>query len=312
MDNYSRFLLVGTFVAGCSRPAAPGVEPPPEPSAQPTEAVYEDGDGDGRGSASESSDWTEVVQAEGAALEDRFAGAQARIVVLDADSGQPITSYGAVDEPVSTGSTIKPLTVLAALRIGLDPDTQLDCSPVTLGEHRVADHHDYKTLSVAQVVARSSNVGIVQIARRVPWAQLYDQASALVPLPSVEEAQESTAIATLIGFSTRVTLGELAQGYVSMARDAEFGPQMMTMLERAVGPEGTGIAARVPDTFVAGKTGTAAHDGRHDALFVGFAGPKGARKVVAVSVAGLPDSEYGPTVAAPAFARIVGGALQSR
>lgn len=94
--------------------------------------------------------------------------------------------------------------------------------------------------------------------------------------------------------------------------------QLRVMLESVVSPEGTGARARVAGYRVAGKTGTAhkataggyAAD-RYRALFAGFA-PASNPRLAAVVVVDEPRGEeyYGGQVAAPLFARVMGGALR--
>ena len=65
------------------------------------------------------------------------------------------------------GSTVKPITLLAALESGLySPDTLIDTSPgrIKVGSKVLLDPVNYGEISVARVVAKSSQVGIVKMA----------------------------------------------------------------------------------------------------------------------------------------------------
>jgi cell division protein FtsI (penicillin-binding protein 3) len=91
-----------------------------------------------------------------------------------------------------------------------------------------------------------------------------------------------------------------------------------TMLEMAMGPEGTGRAAAVEGYRVGGKTGTARkQEGRayaknkYRASFVGMAPMSAPRVIVAVMIdEPSTGSYYGGTVAGPVFSGVVGGTMQ--
>jgi beta-lactamase regulating signal transducer with metallopeptidase domain len=91
---------------------------------------------------------------------------------------------------------------------------------------------------------------------------------------------------------------------------AETARAVTTILENALGSEhSTGTRARVAGVRVAGKTGTASWElpgGREGvyASFVGFAPVEAPRFVVLVGVEQPREDGGGPTVAAPAFARV--------
>lgn len=100
--------------------------------------------------------------------------------------------------------------------------------------------------------------------------------------------------------------------------DPEVADQMLTMLEAVTGSdEGTGGQARVQGYRVAGKTGTARIAGpggyykhRYRGSFVGIAPVSHPRLVVAVVVIDPQGSAYyGGLIAAPAFSKIMSGAL---
>src|SRR5690606_12310788 len=88
--------------------------------------------------------------------------------------------------------------------------------------------------------------------------------------------------------------------------------------ELAAGPGGTAPQAQISGYRVAGKTGTAhkRENGRNVnkylASFVGFAPVSDPRVVVAVMIDEPSAGKYyGGVVAAPVFARIVGGSLRT-
>lgn len=90
------------------------------------------------------------------------------------------------------------------------------------------------------------------------------------------------------------------------------------MLELAVGPEGTGASAQVPDYRVAGKTGTVRKltpqgysEDKYVAWFAGMAPASNPRLVMVVAVDEPRSGGYfGGQVAAPVFSRVMAGALR--
>ncbi len=144
------------------------------------------------------------------------------------------------------------------------------------------------------------------------------------------------------GHGISVSLIQLARAYEVFARDGDMLPvslrrvdgpapagrqifspetarQVRAMLDLVVQPGGTATKAAVPGYRVGGKTGTAHKlDGghyaehRYIASFVGLAPASDPRLIVAVMVDEPSAGKYfGGEVAAPVFARIMGGALRT-
>ena len=68
------------------------------------------------------------------------------------------------------GSTFKIFTAAAALEEGLTtPEEQIHCmnGGIVIGKHRIRDHKPFGWLSVRDVIARSSNVGVIQLGFRI-------------------------------------------------------------------------------------------------------------------------------------------------
>jgi len=152
------------------------------------------------------------------------------------------------------------------------------------------------------------------------------------------------ALATLaFGYGISVTTLQLAQAYSIIGNhgikipitllkggqknneqpeqviEPKVADEMLTMLEAVIGgDEGTGGQARVQGYRVAGKTGTAKIAGpggyykhRYRGSFVGIAPVSHPKLVVAVVVIDPQGSAYyGGLIAAPAFSKIMGGALR--
>lgn len=142
------------------------------------------------------------------------------------------------------------------------------------------------------------------------------------------------------GYGLAVTNLQLARAYAAIAAGGFLPPvtflaldepparerviaaataaDLLAMLETVVSVEGTGRLAAIPNYRVAGKTGTSwiSENGgysndRYNAVFAGIA-PASDPRLVAVVIINDPRGAnyYGGDVAAPVFARVVGGALR--
>lgn len=124
------------------------------------------------------------------------------------------------------------------------------------------------------------------------------------------------------GIKTPITLlkgGQKSNEKPEQVIEPKIADEMLTMLEAVIGgDEGTGGQARVQGYRVAGKTGTAKIAGpggyykhRYRGSFVGIAPVSHPRLVVAVVVIDPQGGAYyGGLIAAPAFSKIMGGALR--
>ena len=203
----------------------------------------------------------------------------------------------AVSNVFEPGSTLKPFAVLAALENGsFKPDDMIDTNPgyTTISGKLIHDPRNYGLLSLAQVVARSSQVGISQVALAVPPEEIIEVLLNLgfgqrtgVGLPAEEEGsvpqridwQDIERASLAFGYGVSVTALQLVQAYAVLAAGGERCPvrlskysgaarnceqlfppevtaQLVAMLENAVSDYGTGSKARVFGYRVAGKTGT--------------------------------------------------------
>ena len=195
------------------------------------------------------------------------------------------------------GSTLKPLTIAAALEAGkVTPNTRISTAPgsLTIGPATIRDAHRSTELTVAQVIQKSSNVGAAKIALMLPREELWDmfEHSGLGQEPDIGFPGEASGKvrpyktwrpieqATMsYGHGISVSLIQLARAYTMFARDGDLIPLSLVKLDspprgvRVISPEtahavramlelatqvdGTGPRAQIMGYRVAGKTGTA-------------------------------------------------------
>ncbi len=203
----------------------------------------------------------------------------------------------ALTDTFEPGSTLKPFTIAAALETGkIGPASLVDTAPgtLTIGGATIHDAHREGTLTVEQVVQKSSNVGAAKIALSLPsstiWQTLSDAGfgtpprtgfpgevgGRLRPAKSWRPIEQATIA---YGHGISVNLVQLARAYTVFATDGELKPVSLLkvngpvagrpvitpetaravrhMLEMVVLPGGTAPKAQVIGYRVAGKTGTA-------------------------------------------------------
>ena len=275
-----------------------------------------------------------------------------------AERSSPGVRNRAVTDTYEPGSTLKPLAALAALESGrYEPTTTVDTSPgyVAVGRKLIEDPSNRGVLTLAQVLAKSSQVGITKIALDLPEDAVFDvlvragfgetPGSGLpgetFGVLTTADLDKRIGRATLAyGYGVTVTPMQLARGYQTLASGGvrrsvsvlrqtteltgirvyreRHVREVSRMLEQVVSPSGTAPKAKVRGYRVAGKTGTTRKisdggydDGRHVALFAGFA-PVADPKIVLVVVINEPRGTAigGGSVAAPVFARVMARALR--
>ena len=203
----------------------------------------------------------------------------------------------ALTDVFEPGSTMKPFTIAAALEAGrIRPDTVIETSPGTfnVGSATIHDAHPEGTLTVEQVIQKSSNVGAAKIALGLPPEVMWEMFSnagfgtppktgfpgevsgRLRPAKTWKPIEQATMS---YGHGISVNLVQLARAYTMFATDGEVkaatllktdglvaGRPVLTpetaravrhMLELVTSPGGTAPRAQVPGYRVAGKTGTA-------------------------------------------------------
>lgn len=268
------------------------------------------------------------------------------------------TRNRAVTDVFEPGSTLKPFTVAVALESGkYRPDTPVETSPgfYRVGINTVRDVHNYGALDVTGVIRKSSNVGAAKIALSLDRADFWSLLSRVGFGTATASGFPGEASGLLVhyhrwrpieqatlsfGYGLSVTPLQLAQAYAVFAADgirrpASFLPleraprgerilsartagQINAMLEEAVGPQGTALAARVAGYRVGGKTGTVRKsvaggyaDDRYLSVFAGLAPVSRPRLVVVVMINEPSAGQYyGGAVAAPVFSTVMAGALR--
>ncbi len=208
----------------------------------------------------------------------------------------------AVTDVFEPGSTVKPLTVAAALEAGkYRPDTIIETAPgrFRVGRNMIRDSANYGAIDVTTVIQKSSNVGASKIALSLDPEQLWGMFSR-VGFGSVtgssfpgeaggklsdymgwHEIEQATIS---FGYGLAVTTLQLARAYAVLADHGRLKPaslfpvtdavraeqvlspgvaaQVVSMMESVVTRRGTGLLAHVRGYRVAGKTGTVQKTGR--------------------------------------------------
>lgn len=125
----------------------------------------------------------------------RYDAKHAMGVIMEANTGELVAMAGLAKDdkfrssnelrslpnlPVSflfePGSTMKPITALLALEKNLlSPTDKIDCTKYTMENRVIKDDHDYEKLTLRDIIAYSSNVGISRLVEKVGSQSLYDR-----------------------------------------------------------------------------------------------------------------------------------------
>ncbi|KAF1708967.1 cell division protein [Pseudoxanthomonas kalamensis DSM 18571] len=212
--------------------------------------------------------------------------------------GKPETHRNrAITDVVEPGSTMKPITVAAALKAGVvTPNTLVDVSPGYMALDRrwtVHDTHNYGVQTVTGLITKSSNIGAVKLSAKLPDQQYYDfvrsfgygqkpgsgfpgESTGSVPPPP---RWSGTTKATMsYGYGLNATPLQIARAYAALANggkliapsfvkgqhneaqqvlDPAIAGEVMKMMQTVTEPGGTATQAAILGYHVAGKTGTA-------------------------------------------------------
>ena len=202
----------------------------------------------------------------------------------------------AVTDLIEPGSTMKPLTVAAALEAGvIDPSTTFNTNPGWMpnGRYRTTDHHNYGVLTTTGVITKSSNVGAAKIAQLLPDTAFYGflrkfgygtstgsgfpgEASGLFPAP--DRWSGTTKQTMSYGYGLSATPLQIAHAYATLGNhgraiaptfvkgqrnkaeevlDPAIADEVVRMMQTVTEKGGTATQAAILGYHVAGKTGTA-------------------------------------------------------
>lgn len=227
--------------------------------------------------------------------------AMANLPSFNPNNRSSITAQGtrnrALIDTFEPGSTVKPMTVLAALESGqYTADTIVDTSPgrIRVNRKTLLDPVNYGQLDLASVLIKSSQVGTTKVALSLEHEQLVStfarmgmgqftgtgfpgENSGMLPARTRWSDIEKASFS--FGYGLTVTAMQLAEAYAIFANggvkqqasllrkstleegeriiDPNYAQQINHMLEEVTGPRGTAKAARLQLYTTAGKTGTA-------------------------------------------------------
>ncbi|MGH1536810.1 MAG: peptidoglycan D,D-transpeptidase FtsI family protein [Gammaproteobacteria bacterium] len=155
----------------------------------------------------------------------------------------------AVTDVYEPGSTIKPFTVASALESQrYSQNTIIDTAPGTykIGEFTIRDHKNYGSLTVSEIIHKSSNVGATKIAQTIPAQELWSTFSSIgighttesgFPgevsgyLKSFHDWHKVEHATLSYGYGMSMTSLQLARAYAVLASGGKLLP--VTMLRRS-------------------------------------------------------------------------------
>lgn len=206
------------------------------------------------------------------------------------------TRNRSVTDVFEPGSTMKPLTIAAALESGRwRPHYKVETAPgyMKVQGNIIRDTRNYGDLNVGGVIAKSSNVGISKIVLAMDaedqWSMYQKlglgadtgsgfpgEATGRLSISALHNDFERASLA--FGYGLSVTPLQLARAYAVLAADGELKPvnflhsekvvagerimsaetaqAVRAMMQQVVADKGTGKLAQVANYSVAGKTGT--------------------------------------------------------
>lgn len=123
----------------------------------------------------------------------------------------------AVSDIYEPGSTFKIVTIAAALEEKLaKPEDVIDCQmgAIYIGKTRIRDHKAYGDLTVAQILANSSDVGAIKLALRLGDERFdhYIRAFGFGKQTGIELPGETRGIAKPVARWSKVSIGAIAMG----------------------------------------------------------------------------------------------------
>jgi cell division protein FtsI (penicillin-binding protein 3) len=211
-------------------------------------------------------------------------------------SGRDAYRNRAVTDLLEPGSTMKPLTVAAALEAGvIGPDTYFNTNPgwIPNGRYRTSDFKNYGVLDTTGVITKSSNVGVSKMVKLLPdrdfdaFLRRFGYGSstgsgfpgeAAGIFPAAARWSGTTKQTLSYGYGLSATPLQIARAYAALGNGGvamtptfvkgqageprrvlseDVAAQVMRMMQTVTEPGGTATRAAILGYHVAGKTGTA-------------------------------------------------------
>lgn len=227
------------------------------------------------------------------------------------DTPQQAMRNRAITDNFEPGSTVKPMVVMAALQHHVvKKDSILDTTPYYINGHKIHDVNVYPTLSITEILQKSSNVGVSRLALAMPPSWISDIYSGfglgkptLLGLigeskgfyPQKKRWSDLDRATFSFGYGLMVTPLQLARVYATIGSMGIYRPLSITRVdgpvsgERVLPPEivrtvlhmmesvalpGGGIKAAIKGYRIAIKTGTAKKvgpDGKYINQYIAYA-----------------------------------------
>ena len=249
---------------------------------------------------------------------NKFEAESGSIILIESDTGEILSMVNypsfnpekrsqfkgkniknrAIYDLIEPGSTIKPLVIYNALEQNIiDESTIINTAPgvIKLKDKEIKDWKYLGSVSPADIIRLSSNIGAAKISSKLSKKQLLDglsnfgfgqslfinlPGSKTGSLPVVSELSESGHMSLGYGYGLSMSLMHLASAYTTLANygqrvdinylknsnngnnkesilDNDKAKQVLTMMREVVHSEdGTGRRAAVQGYTVYGKTGT--------------------------------------------------------
>lgn len=251
------------------------------------------------------------------------------------------------------GSLLTPLLAAHMIETGrMKPSTQVAIgNKLTIGKQTIVDISPAETLSLAEIVTKSSNIGQAKLALSLPITELRDVARHLgigeplyigglmgcIDYQSIMWSKFTPQMQAQPGQHINTNLLQAMRAYLPLANGGRLGrislietsatpprafarilsdstvKSMRDILSAAAGPTGTAPLAQLPGVMVAGKTGTTiASNGRPVTAFIGMVPADKPRYLIGVLLE-FPDRQIklAGSTAAPVFARLLEKIIES-
>tara|TARA_R110001592_G_scaffold363352_2_gene684899 strand:+ start:169488 stop:171248 length:1761 start_codon:yes stop_codon:yes gene_type:complete len=209
----------------------------------------------------------------------------------------------AITDLVEPGSTMKPLTVLAALESGkFSPETVIDTNPgyIRVGRKTFYDHRNYGEIDLTTLLMKSSQVGTTKLALQLEPGDVREMffrmglgqspgtgfpGESPGSLPQHRNWKPVARANFAFGMGLSATALQVAQAYAVLASnglkkqltllktdkapegeqvvDAKLVARLREMMSSVTHSGGTATRAAIPSYDVAGKTGTVHKVGKH-------------------------------------------------